>query len=209
VGSLCAPHCCSGSLRASTLGTAKTIQTEVLLLFIGPTHAEPKVIGPCPTKLGTDSVMYSWAAGSGTFLTPPVILTGSSEPQPLAPAGRATEPQSSSHFPPEDVSSWEASSAGLTFLLLDGQAVSSFLGPSWKPLRADRYFLSAIGLNKCALRCQRRSTLRLLTSTATHCRSLGGSAVTPPLAPSGSITELQPSRQFLWEEHSSAGPRLH
>jgi hypothetical protein len=48
-------QCCLGSFKRSlNLARAKSLQIEALLISIGSTHAEPKVIDACPTKLGSD-----------------------------------------------------------------------------------------------------------------------------------------------------------
>lgn len=45
---------CSGFLRTSILDSARNLQTEDHLIFIGSTEVQPRVIDPRKTKLDTD-----------------------------------------------------------------------------------------------------------------------------------------------------------
>jgi hypothetical protein len=76
------------------------------------------------------------------------------------------EPQPCCHFSPEESSSWPASSADQTFLLLAWQTIHPYqvdsysltlLGPWWKFPRADGCFLSAAGASSWALQCKRKT----------------------------------------------------
>jgi hypothetical protein len=57
---------------ASILARAKTFQAEALLITIGCTHAEPKIIDLCLTKWGIDIVSSSLGLLSGIFQIPSV-----------------------------------------------------------------------------------------------------------------------------------------
>lgn len=108
------PQCCPGSIRTSTPAGAKA-----LLISIHHTaHADPKVIDPCPIKLGNDKISF---LGLLTVRYPNAFCispTGTLGPPPLDPSGPSAELQPSHQFDPE-----EASCISQPFHPLDGQAI--------------------------------------------------------------------------------------
>jgi hypothetical protein len=103
------------SLTASTLARAKTLQTGALLISIGSIHAERLVIDP--TRMGCD-IMSSPGLLAVRYQ---LLFTDRDITAPIIKS--ELDPRLSPQFPLKDTSSWPASSATQTFLLLDGQVI--------------------------------------------------------------------------------------